>query len=110
LFDSDRFTDYDTVMQQRAGALRQELRVAESGIASTIESLARHAERDVPDAAGEEWLTEILDAHDTDVTVARDDLEQANKELLAAQESLAEVTELAGRQRRFAEASALITE
>ncbi len=110
LFDSDRFTDYDTVMQQRAGALRQELQVAESGIASTIESLARHAEHDVPDAAGEEWLTEILDAHDTDVTVARDDLEQASKELIAAQESLAEVTDLAGRQRRFAEASALMTE
>ncbi len=110
LFNSDRFTDYDTVMQQRAAALRHELAQADSGVSATIQSLAQHAGRDVPDTANDEWLTAILDAHDTDVEVARDELDQASKELQAAQEALQEATDLAGRQRRFAEATALLAE
>uniref|UniRef100_UPI0028AEA229 SMC family ATPase n=1 Tax=Aeromicrobium sp. TaxID=1871063 RepID=UPI0028AEA229 len=109
LFRSDRFTDYDAVMQRRAGALRKELQLAESGIASTITALAEHAAQDAPAEPGEDWLTELLDGHDTDVEVAKAALEQADKELRATQDVLQQATDLAARQHRFAAASAAMT-
>ena len=104
LFRSDRFRDYDTHLQQRAGALRQQLSLVESGIAATVAALAEHAGREVPQEPDEDWLTEVLDAHDTDLEIARADLEQADKEVQAAHELLQQATDLAARQRRRAHA------
>lgn len=106
LFRSDRFTEYDAVMQRRAAALRKELQIAESGIEATIERLVEHSGGPAPETANEEWLTGLLDAHQTDVEVAQADLEQADKELRAAQDVLQQATELAARQHRFTAASA----
>lgn len=109
LFRSDRFTDYDAVMQRRAGALRKELQLAESGIASSIATLAEHARQDEPNDPDEEWLSGVLDAHDTDVDVAKAELEQADKELDAAQDALHHAEVVVARQRRFALATANLT-
>src|SRR5690606_5374566 len=106
LFRSDRFTDYDAVMQRRAAALRAQLREAESGIAATITALAEHAGQDAPEEPSEQWLVELLEAHDTDVEVARTDLEQADKELQAAHDVWQQAADLAARQQRFAVATA----
>ncbi|MTB89115.1 SMC family ATPase [Aeromicrobium senzhongii] len=104
LFRSDRFRDYDTHLQQRAGALRQQLSLVESGIAATVAALAEHAGREVPQEPDEDWLGEVLDAHDADLEIARADLKQADKEVQAAHELLHEATGLADKQRRRAEA------
>nr|WP_283251901.1 SMC family ATPase [Aeromicrobium duanguangcaii] len=104
LFRSDRFRDYDTHLQQRAGALRQQLSLAESGIAATVAALAEHAGREVPQEPDEDWLGEVLDAHDADLELARADLEQAGKEVQAAHDLLQQATGLADRQRRLADA------
>ncbi|GAA3540619.1 SMC family ATPase [Aeromicrobium flavum] len=109
LFRSDRFRDYDTHLQQRAGALRQQMSLAESAIASTVANLAEHAGCDVPQHPDEAWLTEVLESHDADVELARADQEQAEKEAQAAHDLLQQVTELAERQRRLAQATDLLT-
>lgn len=106
LFRSDRFLDYDAVMQRRAAAMRKELQLAESGIASSILNLAEHAGQESPADPGEDWLSELLDAHDTDVEVAKAALEQADKELQAAQDALQQAADLATRQHRLAAATA----
>lgn len=108
LFRSDRFTSYDAVMQRRAGDLRRTLELAESGVEATIANLAQHAECEVPALTDDEWLTGVVAAHDTEVEVARDDLEHAQKELRSAHEVLTEVTDLAERQRRFTGATELM--
>ncbi|MBA4609667.1 SMC family ATPase [Aeromicrobium sp. Marseille-Q0843] len=113
LFRSERFSDYDTELQRRAGELRQELRAAESGIASTISTLAQHAGQEAPAEADEAWIAQVLVAFDADVELAKADLDQATKEVEAAAELLQQATELAERQRRLAsatEAMALVVE
>jgi len=109
LFRTERFDTYDAVMQRRAGALRKQLDLAESGIASSIRTLADHAGQDHPTDPNEEWLAGVLDAHDTDVDVARAALEQAEKERQSAVDALQEALDLQRRQQRHAVASADLT-
>lgn len=106
LFDSSRFDDFDTVLQERVGAARASLERTSSAVGAVLGSVADHLDVECPEEPDAAWLDGVT-------AVAQQESQSAERARGAAQERLTQervshdaLRDLQSRQRRRAELEA----
>lgn len=111
LFDTRRFADYSEILDARAKVLREELASSAASLGSTCESLERESGQAMPDDVDPStgtgvaaWASELVARQQAVVAAAEQQVLAARGVLDEATTQQSAAADLAGRQRRLAEA------
>lgn len=113
LFQTDRFTSYSDMLEERAKDLRRTLENSTSAITAHLTTLSGLADTGVPDQVDpesgsgvREWMTQLIATHTDRMDAATTRAEHAKTALDDAREDLTAATSTAERQQRLTRARA----